>query len=211
MAVEEEQAFFRAIRARPDDDLPRLVYADWLDEHDEHDRAQFIRIQCELASGTNDGEPLSDERRRALEAREAELFAGHRAEWEAPLRALGATSVGFRQGLAEDLTITAANFVENAEALFELAPICGLRLGDNRIGSDGAVALAASPHLAKLTTLDLGGNDIGSAGARALAASPHLAKLTTLGLDRNRIGAAVLREVERTLANRHRERDSRGA
>src|SRR4051812_34270245 len=30
-------AFFRAIEADPGDDTPRLVYADWLDEHAESD------------------------------------------------------------------------------------------------------------------------------------------------------------------------------
>lgn len=29
----EQLAFLRAIRSTPDDDLPRLVYADWLEEH----------------------------------------------------------------------------------------------------------------------------------------------------------------------------------
>lgn len=37
------------ILAHPEDDLPRLVYADWLEERGEHERAEFIRVQCELA------------------------------------------------------------------------------------------------------------------------------------------------------------------
>ncbi len=31
------------------DDLPRLVLADWIEEHGNADRAEFIRVQCELA------------------------------------------------------------------------------------------------------------------------------------------------------------------
>src|SRR5262245_51579788 len=42
-------ALYQAILAHPDDDTPRLVYADWLDEHGDHDRAEFIRVQCRLA------------------------------------------------------------------------------------------------------------------------------------------------------------------
>ena len=38
-----------AIIAHPDEDTPRLVYADWLDEHGDPDRAAFIRVQCRLA------------------------------------------------------------------------------------------------------------------------------------------------------------------
>lgn len=37
-----------AVKAAPADDLPRLVMADWLEEHDQPDWAEFIRAQCEL-------------------------------------------------------------------------------------------------------------------------------------------------------------------
>jgi uncharacterized protein (TIGR02996 family) len=36
-----------AILAAPNDDLPRLIYADWLDEHGESKRAEFIRRQID--------------------------------------------------------------------------------------------------------------------------------------------------------------------
>ena len=39
------QPFLRAICENPADDAPRLVYADWLDEHGDPDRAEFIRVQ----------------------------------------------------------------------------------------------------------------------------------------------------------------------
>lgn len=45
------QPFLRAIIARRDDDLPRLIAADWLDEHGCGERAEFIRLQIELAKG----------------------------------------------------------------------------------------------------------------------------------------------------------------
>lgn len=41
--------FLRAILAAPDDDAPRLIYADWLDENGKPERAEFIRVQCQLA------------------------------------------------------------------------------------------------------------------------------------------------------------------
>jgi uncharacterized protein (TIGR02996 family) len=43
-------ALYQAILAAPDDDAPRLVWADWLDEHGQPDRAEFVRLQCELAN-----------------------------------------------------------------------------------------------------------------------------------------------------------------
>jgi uncharacterized protein (TIGR02996 family) len=42
-------AFLRDIIASPDDDAPRLIYADWLDEHGAEARAELIRVQCERA------------------------------------------------------------------------------------------------------------------------------------------------------------------
>jgi uncharacterized protein (TIGR02996 family) len=47
----ERAGLFAAVKQAPDDDAPRLVLADWLEEHgDEHDRAhaELIRAQCEI-------------------------------------------------------------------------------------------------------------------------------------------------------------------
>jgi uncharacterized protein (TIGR02996 family) len=42
----EELALLAAIHAEPRDDTPRLVYADWLQEHGQEEYAEFIRLQC---------------------------------------------------------------------------------------------------------------------------------------------------------------------
>ena len=47
--MSDHAAFLNAVLERPDDDLPRLVYADYLDETGEPNRAEFIRVQIELA------------------------------------------------------------------------------------------------------------------------------------------------------------------
>lgn len=47
-ALPEWAAFLARIRANPADDLPRLVAADWLEEHGEAGRAEFIRVQCQV-------------------------------------------------------------------------------------------------------------------------------------------------------------------
>lgn len=52
--MNDGDALMRAILLSPNDDAPRLVMADYLDEHDDPLRAEFIRVQCELAS-TKDG------------------------------------------------------------------------------------------------------------------------------------------------------------
>jgi uncharacterized protein (TIGR02996 family) len=71
--VHDRDALLRAIVAAPDDDAPRLVYADWLDEHGEAARAEFIRLQCKLARHPR----TADGRRTELELAEQELFRQH--------------------------------------------------------------------------------------------------------------------------------------
>lgn len=46
--MDDHAPFIRTIHNNPDDDGPRLVYADWLEEQGECDRAELIRVQCEL-------------------------------------------------------------------------------------------------------------------------------------------------------------------
>ena len=71
--------FLAAILAEPDDDLPRLIYADYLDERGDPARAEFIRLQVGLARL-----PPRDPRGRPLAAREAELLAAHGKDWLDP-------------------------------------------------------------------------------------------------------------------------------
>ena len=42
-------ALCRAVVAQPEDDLPRLVAADWLEESGHPERAEYIRVQIGLA------------------------------------------------------------------------------------------------------------------------------------------------------------------
>lgn len=45
----EHEPFIQAIVADPGNDVPRLIYADWLDDRHECSRAELIRVQCTLA------------------------------------------------------------------------------------------------------------------------------------------------------------------
>src|SRR6476660_6786094 len=62
-------ALVRAIIENPLDDAPRLVYADWLDEHGDPGRAEFIRLTVGPATG----------QARRIE----ELLAQHGDRWRA--------------------------------------------------------------------------------------------------------------------------------
>ena len=45
----DEAAFLRIICEHPEQDTPRLVYCDWLEQEGQCERAEFIRVGCELA------------------------------------------------------------------------------------------------------------------------------------------------------------------
>jgi uncharacterized protein (TIGR02996 family) len=93
----EQSAFIAAIVAAPDDGLPRLVFADWLDENGQGEWAEFIRIQIEMAKveaaqGTPDfwmamrsehADCVGCSYWCRLRYREAELMRG-RADWHIP-------------------------------------------------------------------------------------------------------------------------------
>src|SRR5919205_623303 len=61
-------AFLRAVADHPDEDGPRLVLADWLDERGDAARAEFVRVQCAAAAL-----PAFDDRRVGLEDRADDL------------------------------------------------------------------------------------------------------------------------------------------
>jgi uncharacterized protein (TIGR02996 family) len=197
---------------RPEDDTARLRYAESLEttgDPDERLRAEFIRVQCELARSD-----LSDERRSQLQERKDALEA-NRDRWADELPKLDGirwNPIDFPRGFVWDVWCDDAEaFQRNAAAIFASAPIQSasfmrlrslapvlevpqlsrmrrLILEGFRLGPPDAQALAASPHLSDLAALHVSGNRFGDAGARALAASPHLLRLDNLDLGHNRIG-----------------------
>jgi uncharacterized protein (TIGR02996 family) len=196
----DRAAFLAAIAAAPDDDLPRLVFADWLDEHGDAARAEFVRLQCAAARG----EPADHERITGLEAE-------HGTAWLGPLARV-AFRAEFRRGFVEHTVLPASAFLAHGPTLRREGPLRGvtllgarrvlsdlvrgpllaglsaLHLTGARLGDDGVRLLSSCPALAGLATLRLGDNSVSDAGVAALARSPHLSGLTTLVLRDNAIG-----------------------
>ncbi len=218
-----EEAFLQDILDDPDDDAPRLIFADWLEEHGELLRAEFIRADCELAN-LSEGDPRQTEvamRAHALRQRYEPVWRKTIPEWAAPLRlqlhrGFGAgiyttTSTFLRLGWRAlraypiqhaDLSGVVA-FLNKLTRSRLLASLRSLELADYRIGTEEARQLAACPHLAGLSALRIeGSNSIGPEGARALAESPYLANLAKLTLATNWMRA----EGEDALRQRFGER-----
>jgi uncharacterized protein (TIGR02996 family) len=172
--MQPEGALLEAVLADPADDAPRLIYADWLDEHGDGARAEFIRVQCALPRLT-----VSDDRYWELQARERQLLWANGKHWAGPLRRL-VKRWHFRRGLVEAVTLRADAFLRQADTLFRVAPIRDVRL----LAADGLIPdLGRCPQLSRLRGLDL--RHHGSLDVRALLPllrSPHLTGLRSLGL-----------------------------
>jgi uncharacterized protein (TIGR02996 family) len=208
--MSDREPFLAAIIRRPDDDLPRLIFADYLDDTGDGARAEFIRLQCAAARGE-----------RVAESRICELENANRDEWLAPL-GKGVYHAEFRRGFAEHLVLSAREFVRESSAIREKTPLRGIALlGAARVlarllsephlaglsaihftggmlGDAGAERLAECPHLAGVWTLRLGLNEIGDEGAAALANSPYLDQLRLLVLNQNAIGDSGAWELARS-------------
>src|SRR5262249_3856989 len=120
LVMTQEDAFLQAIIEQPDDDAPRLVYADWLEGRGEPDRdarAEFIRVQIELA-----GLPEDHPRRPELRARELGLLRRYERAWVGPLRRL-VEAWEFRRGFVECAEVRGQRFLKQAETLFRFAPV----------------------------------------------------------------------------------------
>ncbi len=52
MDDDARESFLKSIYETPADDLPRLVFADWLDEREESAWAELIRLQCQRPGST---------------------------------------------------------------------------------------------------------------------------------------------------------------
>jgi uncharacterized protein (TIGR02996 family) len=145
--MNHHDAFLSAIIARPEDDLPRLVYADYLDETGDPDRAEFIRVQCELAR-----RGPSDPTRAGLQARSEQLLRANRQRWVVPgLRGVQS----FRRGFVEAVRTSAESLLAAAGALFRTTPVRELRVQNADHSFD---ALARLPGLDRIESLDLTNN-----------------------------------------------------
>ena len=215
MHFTDEQPFLDAAFERYADDRPRLVYADFLDDSGEPERAELVRVQLALARLGED-----DPRRLELSDRQAELLARNRAAWTAHLAGL-VVDVEYRRGIPDSAIVETATFLARGDELFRrlrvrrvrllnpapvvaklaasplLASVRELDLCSADLGNAGLAALVRSPHLKHIDALDLGGfNGLDDSGVEALARSANLPELTTLALnDNDRITGDGLRAL----------------
>jgi uncharacterized protein (TIGR02996 family) len=170
----------------PHDDAPRLVYADWLQDHGDLTRAEFVRVQCQLAASPV---PVPH-----LQQREQELLARHGWEWAAA--DVGAEGIEwvFRRGFIERVGLYLERSTAELLHILHRAPILYVRDYSQMCKLSGLIG--ALPHLSHLEGLELWWlYSFDQQLVRELLLSPHLAGLKTLILHHDRNGSLVRDEV----------------
>jgi uncharacterized protein (TIGR02996 family) len=182
-AMTERERLLRAIESEPDDDAPRLIYADWLEENGDEDRSRFIRLQCEYSRRfPNRGWPLAPHPEADALATEIEgLLARHRDAWTAGLPKW-ARGERFERGFPHVWRMTGKQFLDDAAAIRAVTPLGSLSL---RLLNGREPAVFASPHLAGVSKLMANGAQLTDAGVEAIVASAHLGRVRCLWLGRD--------------------------
>jgi uncharacterized protein (TIGR02996 family) len=171
--MSDKTALLRAIAAHPDEDTVRLVYADWLEESGQADRAAFIRGQIELARLPDDSR-----HRRTVAYRCRQLLDAHEEEWLEPRDAFS-FDWNWSRGFVETFTTSPPDLATQDAELFATNPFRRLWVWELEGNADG---LKLIPLDNRLTALDLLGNNLNVTQLKKLAKMTHLAHLRELGL-----------------------------
>jgi uncharacterized protein (TIGR02996 family) len=234
--MSDGDALLAAIVADPDDDLPRLAYADWLQENGDSARAEFIRTQIESARL-----PAGENRHRDLETRGGNLFAKHKKAWLKEFTQAGLMFCKFRRGFVERAVLNdEKKFLKHAAELLQRTPLVELAYDfdfDPR-EEDEAIAerideFLASPFAGRVTNLEVGDEDggpllfdllacqaldgittihcevgelPGAEVAEAIAKAKHLKRLRNLTLHADEVGDDGLTAIVRAAHLKNLER-----
>ena len=149
----DELALLAGVAAHPDADLPRLVYADWLEERGFDRRAEFIRLQCDIA--TKETLPRAAQNVFVyLWKRQQELIDDHLAEVLGPVaEPLATHKPRFRRGFVDELELHVRDFLPLSEMIAGLRPLPSL------VSVTKLLALpydfVRCPHVAPVTRLSI--------------------------------------------------------
>ncbi|MBN9118343.1 MAG: TIGR02996 domain-containing protein [Planctomycetes bacterium] len=207
------EPFLAAINADLDDDTPRLVFADWLQENGDEERAEFIRLQCDLANGRPAGGAehlLTANRKRWLVGlpkgvRDRPDWCVFRRGFIAAMTVLGrhwlSRSVFDEHPDADGRAIRRLTALEELRieqswnTVVERPTLAGLRaLTLTSAGSGLIESLAGSPVLPSLTDLTIlakSSDGVSQRSFRNLFSNPNLARLRRLRVGAMRLGNVV--------------------
>jgi uncharacterized protein (TIGR02996 family) len=156
----DEQALLRNVLVDPAADLWRLVYAGWLEEHGQPERAEFVRLQIEVVKTPSNlptgavvydaGRPIGIAMHEMPNPVVTGALRRATAIWNGGLPGFrGGLPAGFRyylwatdrsgspdltclvsRGFVSSISLTLTMFLHHAEAIFRTHPVTSVRLVD---------------------------------------------------------------------------------
>jgi uncharacterized protein (TIGR02996 family) len=207
-------AFLQEILEHPEDDVPRLVFADWLMGQDDPvlaARGEFIRLQIERHRLPDDDprreQPSAREQELALRVRELPRPKGYRRKKPPTQRYIEAWAEGlpaycrdFSRGFVESVylhTDILDVFHADAEEILRRAPVFELSLGAVRADALLAWFRSAPPYLPRISSLHFAcaRDNATDEVVQALSDCPTLTGLRTLLLGFCEVGDDGLRAL----------------
>jgi uncharacterized protein (TIGR02996 family) len=186
----DHTVFRQAIVEAPEEEAHRLVYADWLDDEGDSDRAEFIRAQVMHARL-----PWWDPKARALTARENVLLENHRAAWAGRIAGM-VLKYTFCRGFIEDVALSPVQFLQHGEDLLALEPIRRVRLRSVH-ELEGLLRIPEQAErfarlLCRVPELDFNREYLGDTVGRLLLTLPELPQPRVLHLSHPGLSAQAL-------------------
>ncbi|HEX4610535.1 MAG TPA: TIGR02996 domain-containing protein [Urbifossiella sp.] len=197
----DRDALLAAVCDRPDEDTPRLVFADWCDDHGDPDYARFIRAQLDLARV-----PGWDRLWVRTRYHELGLLTGFSYRDRYPL--LPAESgypppphlAFFRRGFPWHAVYPSpAQFADRAAEIFAIAPFQSVSIQSfiPRLPPD-LTPLTTDRRMTRLRRVWFFRSCLGSEEIRRLADSPHLSGVTELAFECEAIAPGGMAELFRS-------------
>jgi uncharacterized protein (TIGR02996 family) len=166
----QEMAFINTIRAAPDDDSPRQVYADWLEEQGDS-RAEFLRVHLAIAN---------DRFNESLWNRYRDLIVFHAQQWLEPFFHYNYIRWEFDRGIPGRAIVGGTRrLLEDFAELMAGSPLYQLVITDTQITTRTVRLLIDHVEMQQVSALAFD-STLDMESAQALASSPNLRSIRRL-------------------------------
>jgi uncharacterized protein (TIGR02996 family) len=186
----QQDALYRAVCEYPDEDTPRLIFADCVEEDGDAIRAAFIRTQIELAR-VPEYDPLWSHCRH----RDPNAILGWSLTYPLPSLPAGLSwrEHRTRRGFSWQASVTDIDaFLASGPALFAAAPIQALHFEGGTAVRTRLAEIADCPHLERLRRIEFSLARLDKREAFALGMAPRSSNVTELSFTNNAITAEGL-------------------
>ncbi|VTR98052.1 TIGR02996 domain-containing protein [Tuwongella immobilis] len=197
--IDSAAALLAAIRESPNELLPRLAFADWCEEHQQPERAAFIREQCAAAAGASPYDPQA----RQFQQSAALRLHAHSAEWYPQLSHATRSQLIHERGFPIAVRINPLVLPADLPILIQQTPLERLSIDCSQVEMPAIVEqilrrLSVMLQGSRLRTLELLNAGMNSRSLAPLLEISELVTLESLNLLRNH---ADSRFVDQLLAS----------